>query len=721
MHVGISGGLIIKSGAGCYVPDPSAIPNRMGGLISAGGGGSYSSENHPHFKNRFREGYFVAGATLDASGWPTNAHGVILSGASVLASWTSGTFKCGYIGAGTPTALNNATLSNIVNGNGTSTYTTFDLIATNANFGFNVSAAANSHFAYLPAYPAAVVDDPTNPNSITGEAATLYSQMHHLRTEWHGVALWNSQLMTQANRNTPSNTQTFHQTNQWFANQTATLGGLPALGATSSTLSGWTRGAGTWLLVFNESGSFEGRICTVGAGANPTLTWTGGLTAAASSTSVTYGTEGYPIEWMFALAVAANTSLVICEPTLQDGTNGVAGTYTAGTLAIAQTYITNYPAWTGKVYFTPGNENWNPTYNSYRVFVESARLGGYSSRVTYAGSWMHALANLGRTQFPSLWGTRVGAVLEWQDQNPDQFYGTYDYMVNTLAVTPSADILYQSSAPYMNPAGLVAGSTVAQIIAAVAAKAATQPATSLLENTVIMGLHYGIPHMTYESGPQWNSGIYTGITNLPAAIMDPTYSAPIETYYNNLANSGVQLFTHNTLGVPPDLSGGGGGANELGNIFPVTRANTPNWEALMTVALSLPALTRNLINGAGAIILGGNYADKSGAANPGFPSGTFSNTQGSPYHVLQGYVGWYFNCTVAQTYAFVLTCTGSGTPQTNVELGGLGGFTIPITNFTLAVGLNNVGNLTIPVGPGYILLGKGTPQSTLLMSQLQFN
>lgn len=704
------------------------VPNRMGGLMSAGGGGAYVSECFPTWKNHFREGYVVAGTSPDASGWPAAAYNFVISNASILPTWASGTFKCGFIGSGTPTAYQHSTVSNVVMGNGTSTYTTFDLVATAASFGYSNSAAATNCFCYLPAYPAAVIDDPTNPNSITTEAAAFYGQFHHIRTEWHGIALWNSQLMTNSNRNAPSNTQTFFQTNQWFGNQHATLGGLPTAGAISSTLSGWTRGAGTWCFVFDETGSnFEGRICTVGAGANPTISWdsTRGLTANTISTSVGYGTEGYPIEWMLALAVAANTGLVICEPTLQDGTNNVAGSYSAGTLALVSSYMASYPTWTGQVLLTPGNENWNGTYNSYRVFTEAAALHGYASRQTYGAAWIHALANLGRTQFGSNFGQgkQVGIVLEWQDGSPDQFFSTLDYMTNTLGVTPSADISYIATAPYMNPAGLSGSSTIANIVASVNTAAGTQAATSKSENVAIMGLHYGIPLMTYEGGPQWNGGGYSGVTNLGAAIMDATYAAPIETYYNNLANGGFQLFSHTTYGLTAVLAGGGGTGGELGigTVYPPTAANTPNVTALLQVAQNNPNFTRNVISGSGSIILGGSYADKTGAANPGFPSGTFSNTNGSPYHTLQGYVGWFFNCTVGGTYTLAITVGGAGTPGTNVEIGGLTGF-VKQTGFTLAQGVNsNVCTVVIPAGPGYILLGNGTPQSTATISQLQFN
>jgi hypothetical protein len=708
-----------------------SVPNRMGGLMSAGGGGSYSSEWFPTYKNRYRDGYLVAGGIPDpVTGWPSNAHSVVLSGTSLLPPWASGTFKCGYIGTGTPSNFNNGVVANIVLGNGTTTYTTFDLTAAAGNFGYSNSAAAKNCFCYLPAYPGTAVDDWSNPNSVTNEAIASYSQLRHIRTEWSGVALWNSQLMTQANRNTASNTQSFHQTNQWFGSQQATLATLPAAGATSAQLSNWTRGAGTWCFTFNEGTSgYEGRLCTVGSGTNPTITWASnrGLTGNVVSASIGYGTEGFPIECQLALAAASNTSLVICEPTFQDGVNNVAGSYTAGTMALVAQYKANYPSWTAPVWFTPGNENWNGTYNSFRVFTESAILGGFADKFTYAGAWMHALANLGRAQFGAQWGAQFGGVLEWQDQQPQQFYETYNYM-QTQGWTPSADISWQAVAPYNNPAvSPTSGAggtqpTVANIVAAVAAGAASQPATSLICGLTILGMHWGIPTMTYEGGPQWNGSQYTGVTNLQAAIMDPSYTAPIVQYYTNLTDRGIQAFSHTTLGVTNPLTGGSNTAGELGNVYPVTTSNTPNWAALMQIAKNAPVFSRNVISGSGSVLAGGNYGDNTGAANPFFPSGLFVHTNGSPYfNTLQGYVGWFYNCTLAGTYSLAITCSGSGSVGTNVEIGTLGGFTIPLSSKTLVNGSNSPGSVTVPLGPGYILLGNGTPQSTLAIAQIQFN
>ena len=121
------------------------------------------------------------------------------------------------------------------------------------------------------------------------------------------------------------------------------------------------------------------------------------------------------------------------------------------------------------------------------------------------------------------------------------------------------------------------------------------------------------------------------------------------------------------------------------------------------------------------MIPGGNYADQTGAANPGFPSGTFTSTNGSPYYTSQGYIGYFFNCTLAGTYALVVTMAGTGTPNTAVEIGNNAGSSIQISSFTLASGANSVGFVTIPKGPGYILLGAGSAQSTLTITQLQFN
>ena len=79
--------------------------NRMGGLISADGGGAFSSELYPNFKNRFREGYIATGPSPDASGWPSAAYSFVAYGGAGVPAWAVGTFKCGFIGTGTPSAL----------------------------------------------------------------------------------------------------------------------------------------------------------------------------------------------------------------------------------------------------------------------------------------------------------------------------------------------------------------------------------------------------------------------------------------------------------------------------------------------------------------------------------------------------------------------------------------------------------------------------------------
>lgn len=714
-----------------------AFENPIGGILSYGGTGTAYFESFPTFKNRIRE-CTCSNGSPGSNGWPLGTTLTFILWAPLAGgstpSWasnaTSGTpFKCGFIGTGAGTFTvtgTECTIANIVQG-GSGGYTTFDLYSPVAGqtFSFTIgglSTGASDIFAYLPEYPAAAIDDPTSPAAITNEAVALYSQLHHVQLVWSSISMYNTTQGTSTSRNTPSNCQL--QCSGFMGQHSAAGSFTSALssGATTATLATWALGAGTWSIVWATTN--DCRIMTVGTGTtNVAVTFDAALTANESAT-FSYGTEGRPIEWYIALAVAANIGLYICLPIIEDGTQYAANGYTTQVFNLILTAQSTYPNWTGNIYIKTGNENWNGGYYTYYTINYLTAKYGYANVYDYLAYRMHAIAQIGRSVFGAAWGVTVHNVLEWQVGSPmvAMAYTAFTY-ATVQGWTPSADVGYLGSAPYSTPVGLTSSSTIAQIQAAVTTDAATRAFVSKAENTAIIGLHWGVGQLTYESNCEWSNSGYSFVTNLSAAINDPGMTAPMVAYQAGLLNSGFQLLSQSVIGISAGTNAGGGGnnANELGDNYAVQiSTGSAVWQAIESFGSPL-TLTRNVINGPGSVIQGGNYADANSASNPGFPSGIDSSSWGSPYYNLQGYIGYFFNSTQAQTLTLTLTMAGTGTPQTNVEIGSLTGFTIPYTNVPLAAGANVIGSVNIPAGPGYILFGKGIPQSTLTVSQLAFS
>lgn len=733
---------------------PIVGSNPIGMLFSGGGlGSSRVYENFPIFKNRVREsGGFATPASgsvpaaLTSAGWPAADFQVELwavGSSASFPSWLSGTFTCGFIGNGTETIVGRGcTVSNIVRGF-SGAYTTFQVSGITTTCAFVITGTtggATNVFAYLPAYPGSVIDNPCTAAAFTNEAIAFYAQFDHIQLEWPTNAWNNSQMMTSALRQaalSPWSTSTPNA--QTFGNGRAgklsgTFATAPAAGTGgSTTLVSWPWGAGTYLFVLSNSAG-QGIECVVGSGTNPTVSWTATVTGT-PGTSFSYGVEGVPIEWFIALAIAANTGLLINMPIFEDGTNGAAGTYCGAVMSLIELAIQQNPLWTGNVTFEPlGNEPWNSGSGlTYRFLNQNYPSGpyGYASINQYIGYRLHAFAQVGRATFGALWGTRVGSLFGWQVGGSNGLYSTLSYMVSQ-GWTPNADITCGAIAPYLTPTGLTTSSTVAQIEAAIAAQGPTTPTAvaNQSENSAIMLLHYGIPMWSYETNVEWSNSGYAGMTNLAAAINDPGYVAPLEAYIAACLNSGYQKLSWSTDGLTTTtLPGGNNGGLEIGNgsIYSTFFTSPPPimqaLKSFMPGGANYPFVpTRNVINGRGSIIQGGNWADQINAANPGFPAGTFSKQYGSPYYPLQGYIGYLFNCLAPLTYLLELVMTGSGTPQTNVEIGSFpAGFSIPITNFTLAAGTNSLGNIAISQGVGYILFGNGGAQSSLLIDQIEFN
>ena len=725
--------MTVSAAAGAYV-------NPIGVLFAAGGNASLDYENFKTWKNVFREGRFgssSATTTIDANGWPNNNFSYALwdganSGANVPASFTNsgGVFQCGftYTGSLTPvvTALDSCTVGALTH-TGTSYFFTISNVT--GTFGFNISGVSDTGsqnwFCYLPAYPATVVDNWASPSSITTEAAVHHSQFSHIRMEIPSNALSNTELCTSANRHTPANTQ-FNW--GWTGAKTATLTANLAAGATSGVLTAWTLGPGTWGFNFDESGSFETRVCSVAnVSGNWTLTWssTRGLTNATTSTSIKYGLEGYPIEVQLALVIAASqygatvglppVGLYMNTPMLEDGTSGCAGSYSTSVATMINSARTTY-GWTGIVYNERGNEPWQGNGVTY-LERELAVLYGYTN-TTYMAFGAHQLANLGRTNYGSGWLTQVQQILAWQTGNVAFFAPCLAYMQTNYG-NPALDVSWLAIAPYMNPTGLSSSSTVAQIEAATQANAATQTYMSGSENVAIAGLLYGIPLMAYESNAQWSSSTYANVTNLPAALQDSGMVAPYQTYYQNNLGPYAKI-SHSTGGVNSGSTSSGGGSggleftNNWSNLVAVPPVNVPILTALQSFMAGYTPNRNVIAVGSGWTLAGGNYADAVGAALPTFPTSKDTEGSGSPYYgVYQGYLGWFYTCTKAGTTTLSVTANGSGV--TNVLVGSTGAapvsysFSAPIGGGTPAL----VGSITIPLGRGFILLGNATVQSSM--------
>jgi hypothetical protein len=200
---------------------PAIVQLPAGMNLSAGGAGTTSYEGLPIYKNRIREckGFLEVGSsstltTVSSSGWPTTDFQVLLTTGTYVSTrgeWASGTWKCGFIGAGTPAGINGATASNI---GSSGSYTTFDLTGVGTNGGFKVtgtSGGATNVFAYLPAYPAEAIDNMLSASAFTNEAIAAYSKAGYIRAMDWTNCIQNAVTMTSSNRATPSNTQCFYQ------------------------------------------------------------------------------------------------------------------------------------------------------------------------------------------------------------------------------------------------------------------------------------------------------------------------------------------------------------------------------------------------------------------------------------------------------------------------------------------------------------------------------
>jgi hypothetical protein len=740
-----SQGVLARRGYGAVVAFEF---NPMGTNLAAGGSGTLYFEGMPFFKNQVRQarGFQQVGNNTvwvprSTAGWPTTDFDLHLYASSICPAWAPGVWSCGFIGSGAEaiTALGTGvTVGSIVHGTG-GAYTTFQLTVPSGclAFGYSVggtTGGVTNVFAYMPEYNTLnTIDDVTNVNSLRSEFVTHIKQFSHMRSVIPGNNWFNTRLSTSANRNTPSNTQS---NNDWSSPINLTFTAIPGTGDTGATLAApFTDLTGSYGIRIAGT-TVQWRIATLTNGAT-TCDWTSGggaLTSAGNSATTFYATEGYPVEWIVTMANAANIGLYLNTPIFEDGANGSAGTW----LTSVCDYIATHYTGPGPVIFEipGGNENWNGSGNSNHIIQLQWQLYGFSSLFDYYAYRLHQSATLIKSRFPvGWWNTKVFTMFAYQAAVVSSFtsilsgYSTYG--------TPSVDLGYMGGAPYSNPPIANTTDSVATILADAfsdaqnLARGSNAPA---MEQITVTGLHYGIPHMTYETGFQWNgnvksSGIpYSSFVNVGAAILDPGYTPCLEALHTSVLNSGVVLITHFQDGV----------STSTANNAPVCELSTdePTVEsspAMVALKTFLPpnvfTPTRNDVTTPGTVIDGRNYTDNitTAATFPNLGGGGFANPSQAPYGGTagKGTVAYLLYSKVSRTVSLSANFTGAG--STHLEWGSapagfsvLGGVDTP-TSITIPAGTNNVAIGSFPVVKGwnYVLLGvPGTVQAGVQINSL---
>lgn len=727
----------------CALIPAAAVPNAnrfIGANFQAGGGTALSYENFPIFKNRVREGrgFCVPPSSstqvvLSAAGWPTVDFSCFLWEGSTVPSWlTSGTFKCGFIGTGSESVSGffGGTVTNVVHGFA-GAYTTFDLNFSGQG-GFQVlstGGTTSNVYAYLPGYDMGHIDDVMSASAFTDEAILHYSQYSHIRIMKASATEWNAQVATAALRRTPSNTQS----SQGFGANTVTLTAAPLSGATSATLTaGWPLPSGQFAMAFHSaSPTIQGRVCTLVNGSTA-ITWTDALTANCDSTGVAkLGIDGYPVEWFVSFCNACNIGLWINTPVLEDGTDYAAGGWSSSMLTMLKANWTS----AGAVYFEMCNENWNfGMYQGAWALNGVAAVKGYyaASGNDVSGYYayrLHAFANLARSILGSDFGTKYKQLMAWQTLPGGIFFSRRILaQLALLTATPKSDVQLHCIAPYFHPT-LGNADSVATIVAAATAQAAKQSLTAWCENNAILAAHWGFPFGTYEDGGDWGNAVYSAVTNLATAILDPTMKGAIQTHYQSNLDCGATVISHFSSGVSSG-TGSFGIGYELTNQY-ASPLTTAQLDGLMSFAFGFTP-TRNLVTASGDTVDGINFADNN--VNLLNQQGCFALANGgnfAPYG-QNGRVPWVIWCTDPRansgpvTYSLVATFSSvSGSPTTDVEIGDPArGFSSIATGVSVVNGALTLGNITLMKGWNYVLLGRNGTQGTTaqnLISQLQFN
>jgi hypothetical protein len=545
-----------------FVPN---FANPMGGNLAAGGGAQFSFENLRAYKNTVREGRGFTTLTtpwsdqvaLDANGWPTAGFTVINWEGGILPGWATAAtittpFKCGYIGTGTPTAWNGATtVGNIVMGNGTTTYTTFDMYNILGTGGFQVSSGATNVFAYMPAYPGSAIDDRTLLSSLTPEWLGIWENVALMRFMWAGNLPNNTTLCTSTTRRSFANTQAYQS---W-----ASLGteGYPAEMAVYLCK---YAGIGLWfcLPVWEDGVN------------NAAGTYT---TAILNLINSVFVPTGKPVRFEIGNE--------LWNPIYPQ--NFFGGLLT--TLAVNNGFASSMSDFAG-------SENYL-AYKYHQLAVACRAVFG---------------ANFGP-------GKQVQIVMPSQTQGPgygSQFPQMLNYLQTNFG-TPSADVQNLAIAPYMQLTNNSGDTSTALVLADLGAVAPVQAYNSGAEQVSILAGHYGMHFCLYEG--QWEVNTEPTNSFITPALQSTAITPILETWAQTCIDTGAEFplcwfemgcSQSNSPGSPTD---------ELSNDWgALVTTGSPQLAAIQSVALGTYTPQRNVIQNSGDSILAGNYAGSIGGA-----------------------------------------------------------------------------------------------------------
>ena len=626
--------------------------NPVGGNLSAGGIGRLSYEGFATYKNRVREGrgFTVSNSytqvNLDASGWPTVGHDVILweGSSSSIPPWATAAnfstpFKCGFIGAGTVSTNpgGSETIANFVAGNGTTTYSTFDLYGFTGNFfGWTNSAGAKNVFAYLPAYPGTVIDDPTQTSSLTNEAVALWKNFSMLRDMEASNAPGNTtNPNTSSTRRTNLNTQ---------ADQN----------------------------------------------------WSGN------------NTEGYPKEWMINIVVSAGIGYYCNLPISDDGTSNSAGSYCSAVLNLILTKVIptgqkvifelGNEIWNGTASGMSGTLGNNAVAHGF-----ATSLSDFTGILQYFGYLHHALANMCRTIFGSSFGVgkQVQLIMCYQ-MGGNGYVTAFPDVVNYLNTnygTPNADIQGLGNAPYMNLSNNAGDTTPTLVLSDLTTQAGVAPYANGCEHTSIYAAHWGMSYYMYEG--QWQLNAEATNSNISTVMASALLTPVLETWAKTCVDAGFKNINWFNVGVAQNLNSPY--TDGLGALlWPPTTSNSPQLAAIAALSPGTYLSGRNVITNSGDSILGGNFSDLNGGTPYSLESAD-SYLPSFSYSVAAA----RFRIATAKTWSLVMTSTGTGT--VNVEIDGvmvatgisvtgastaLGSFFLSVGQHYIAIGCNSFQTIT---------------------------
>jgi hypothetical protein len=344
----------------------------------------------------------------------------------------------------------------------------------------------------------------------------------------------------------------------------------------------------------------------------------------------------------------------------------------------------------------------------------------YFKRLTAANACTASLASTGiltvtAAPFPNIVvgatvtgaGVPIGTIITAQLTGTPFGLGTYQTTpggttIASEAMTTSLDVT--SSISQINAYMMNAGNYAAS--------------NSQLDGLAALAGANGLQAITYEDG--WDTGFENvGMVNAGATIMDNSHVAPMNNYYAGHYNHGIVQTAHFTSGVFDTTVDNLSPSDELSTIYPITVANSPRFASLASFFPGKPAPTFNVVNGSGSIIPGTNFCDNT-ANNGGYstvPKGNFAGGSGVAPRYATGYVTYLINCTLAGTYALLVTFSGcAASPVTDVEVGG----TVLSTGTAVSNAAVALGNVPLVLGVNYVTLGHNGSQ-TATVEQLQFN